>query len=61
MIEWGGLEIRCTVYPYRGFESLTFRIFGRQEAGTQHLASRLRRAAGQIPDKRASAADGLAE
>lgn len=25
VIEWGGLEIRCTVYPYRGFESLTFR------------------------------------
>ena len=27
MIERGGLEIRCTVYPYRGFESLTFRCF----------------------------------
>ena len=27
VIERGGLEIRCTVYPYRGFESLTFRCF----------------------------------
>lgn len=23
--EWGGLEIRCTACPYRGFESLSFR------------------------------------
>ncbi len=25
VIERGGLEIRCTACPYRGFESLTFR------------------------------------
>ena len=29
VIDRGGLEIRCTACPYRGFESLTFR-FGRE-------------------------------
>ena len=30
VIDRGGLEIRCTACPYRGFESLTFRkdIYG---------------------------------